>query len=170
METGHKPIPVAIAMFEERVTPDTQSRIATQLREIGMQAGLKGHIGEQAGLGKYFTAGLMVQSEDQHEEIEIRGLPVRQNPFGHVLVSFVARCDYTGYTDEEMQDIRSRLLEENHTATFARYTRVNRAGEETIFAVADTVADTLKPLEMFRLVSHVARLAIERPRRKEQCG
>ena len=166
METGHKTIPVSLAMFEERVTPDIQSKIATQLREIGMQAGLKGHIGEQTGLGNFFTTGLMVQSEDQHEQIEIRGLPVRQNTYGHVLVSFVALCDYTGYTDEEMQDIRSRLLEENHPASFARYARLKNPGEETIVAVADAVADTLQPLDMFRLVFHVAQLAIRRPRRK----
>lgn len=166
METGHKPIPVSLAMFEERVAPEVQSKIATQLREIGMQAGFKGHIGEQAGLGKYFTTGLMVQREGEQEEIEVRGLPLRQNPFGHVLVSFVGLCDYTGYTDEEMQDIRSRLLEENYTATFARYARLKNPGEETIVAVADAVADTLQPLEMFRLVFHVGRLAIERPRRK----
>ncbi len=166
METGHKTMPVSLALFEERVTPEVQSKIVTQLREIGMQAGFKGHIGEQTGLGKFFTTGLIVQREGEQEEIEIKALPIRQNSFGHVLVSFTALCDYTGYTDEEMQDIRSRLLEENHTATFARYTRVNRAGAETIFAVADTVADTLKPLEMFRLVFQVARLAIERPRRK----
>ena len=167
METGHKPIPVSIAMFEERVTPDTQSKIATQLREIGMQAGFKGHIGDEPGLGKYFTTGLIVQSEDHQEEIEVRALPVWQNTYGHVLVSFVAKCDYTGYTDEEMQDIRSSLLEENHSASFARYARLKSPGEETIVVVADAVADTLQPLDMFRLVFHVAQLAIRRPRRKE---
>ncbi|MCY3729467.1 MAG: hypothetical protein OXF97_10800 [Nitrospira sp.] len=166
MESGHKPIPDSLARFDERVTPETQSKIAAQLREIARQAGFKGHIGEQAGSGKYFTTGLIVESEGEQEEIEVRGLPLRQNPFGHVLVSFVGLCDYTGYTDEEMQDIRSRLLEENYTATFARYARLKNPGEETIVAVADAVADTLQPLEMFRLVFHVGRLAIERPRRK----
>lgn len=167
METGYKPIPTLIATFGERVTPDVQSKVAYQLREIGMQAGLKGHIGEEPGLGKYFATGVMSQSEGQREEIEIRGYPVRQNIDGQVLVSFVAKCDYTGYTDEEMQSIRSRLLEGNHTATFARYARVKGAEEETIVAVADAVADTLQPLEMCGLVFQVAQLAITRPRHKE---
>ena len=167
MEAGFNPIPTLLAEFDENVTPKAQHEIAVQLREIGMQAGLKGHIGEQTGLGKFFTTGLIVQSEGQHEEIEVRGLPVRQNTYGHVLVSFVAMCDYTGYTDEEMQGIRRRLLEGNHTATFARYAKLKSTGEETIVAVADAVANTLQPLEMFRLVYHVGKLAIRRPRRKE---
>ena len=166
IETGYKPIPTRIATFGERVTPDVQSKVAYQLREIGMQAGLKGHIGEETGLGKYFATG-MSQSEGEREEIEIRGYPVRQNIDGQVLVSFVAKCDYTGHTDEEMQSIRSRLLEGNRTATFARYAMVKSAEEEIIVAVADAVANTLQPLEMFRLVFHVGQLAIERPRRKE---
>ena len=167
METGYKRVPASIAEFDEEVTPETQSEVAAHLREIGMQAGLKGHIGEEAGLGTYFTTGLIGQSEGQDEKIEVRGLPVRQNIYGHVLVSFVARCDYTGYTDKEMQNIGSRLLEENRTAIFARYARLKSPGEEIIGAVADAVADTLQPLEMFRLIFHVAQLVIRRPRRKE---
>ena len=167
METGHKPLPVSIAMFEERVSTDTQSQIATQLREIGMQAGFKGHIGDEPDLGKYFTTGLIVQSEDHQEEIEVRALPLWQNAYGQVLVSFVAKCDYAGYTSEEMQSISRRLLEENHPASFARYARLKNPGEGTIVVIADAVADTLQPLDMFRLVFHVAQLAIRRPRRKE---
>ena len=167
MEVGYKPIPRQIALFEEEVTPENQSKAADRLREIGKQAGLKGHIGEEPGLGKYFTTGFLVQGEDQHEEIEIRGCPIRQNVYGHVLVSFIAQCDYTGYTNEEIQHIRSTLLEGNHTATFARYAKVKGTEEETIGAVADAVVDTLQPLEMFRLVFHVAQLVIERPRLKK---
>ncbi len=167
MESGHKPIPDSIARFEERVTPETQSKIAAQLREIARQAGFKGHIRDEPSLGKYFTTGLIVQSEDHQEEIEIRACPVWQNAYGHVRVSFGAICDYTGYTDAEMQDIRSRLLEENHVASFARYARLKNSGEERIVAVADAVADTLQPLDMFRFVFHVAQLVIRRPRRKE---
>ena len=167
METGDKPMPSRIALFEEEVTPEVQSKAAYKLREIGMQAGLKGHIEEEPGFGTYFTTGVTVQGKGQSERIEIRGCPILQNIHGQVLVSFIAKCDYTGYTDKEMQNIKSKLLEGNQTATFARYAKVKDTEKEAIVAVADAVVDTLQPLEMFRLVFHVARLVIERPRLKK---
>ena len=167
MEEGYEPVPTLIAMFEEMATPDAQLQAVHQLRETGKQAGLKGHIGEDPRLGKYFTTGLTAENGDQTEQIEIRAFPVRQNMHGQVLVTFIAKCDYTGYSEEAMREIRTRLLEGNHTATFARYASVRGAEEETIVAVADAVAATLQPLEMFRLVFHVCRLAVERPRHED---
>ena len=141
MENGYKPVPTVIAMFEEMATHEAQLKAVRQLRETGKQAGLKGHIGEDPRLGKYFTTGLTVENGSQTEQLEIRAFPARQNMQGQVLVTFIATCDYTGYSDEEMREIRVRLLEGNHTATFARYASVKGTEGETIIAVADTVAD-----------------------------